>query len=95
MPELFAGEQIVNRNRSANMKKVSFYVCPICGNIIQAAGEGVYSCCGVQFPLLEVEETGLGCADGKAVSGTGGAGEVYQTRQWNALSVLQPAWFVQ
>lgn len=60
MPELFAGEQIVNRNRSANMKKVSFYVCPICGNIIQAAGEGVYSCCGVLLPLLEAEEADQG-----------------------------------
>lgn len=56
VPELLAGEQITNQNQSANMKKVSFYVCPVCGNIIWAVGEGMYSCCGIQLPALETEE---------------------------------------
>lgn len=55
--ELLTGEYMENRNRSCNMKKVSFYVCPICGNVIQAAGNDSYSCCGILLPELEVEET--------------------------------------
>lgn len=53
--ELLAGEYAVNGNRSGNMKKTVFYVCPVCGNIIQAAGEGAYSCCGIALPPLEPE----------------------------------------
>lgn len=56
VPELLVGEWITNINRSANMKKVSFYVCPLCGNVIQAIGQGAYSCCGIQLPVLEAEE---------------------------------------
>ena len=54
--ELLTGEYTVNGNRSANMKRVSFYVCPVCGNIIQAVGRGAYTCCGVTLPPLEVED---------------------------------------
>lgn len=53
--ELFAGEYVVNQNRAANMRKVSFYVCPVCGNVIFSVGEGAFSCCGVKLPALEVE----------------------------------------
>ena len=54
--ELLVGEINENQNRSSNMKKVSFYVCPVCGNIIQSVGQGTFSCCGVTLPPLEVEE---------------------------------------
>lgn len=54
--ELLAGEQIINNNASGNMRKTSFYVCPICGNVIQSVGVGMYSCCGVSLPVLEAEE---------------------------------------
>lgn len=54
--ELLVGEYAVNQNRSANMKKTQFYVCPICQNIIHAIGNGSYSCCGILLPALEVEE---------------------------------------
>lgn len=54
--ELFAGEYAINNNRSANVKKLKFYVCPICGNIITSLGEGDYNCCGVKLPVLTVEE---------------------------------------
>lgn len=32
VPELLSGEQIENRNRSANLRRSSLYVCPLCGN---------------------------------------------------------------
>ena len=53
--ELFAGEGVVNRNRAANMLRLAFYVCPICGNVIWSTGEAVVSCCGLTLPRLEAE----------------------------------------
>lgn len=53
--ELFSGENVVNTNRSFNMNRMKFYVCPICGNVIQSAGEAVVSCCGIVLPSLEAE----------------------------------------
>ena len=54
--ELFSGSEVRNQNRAFNMKKVLFYTCPVCGNVIQATGEAVISCCGITLPPLEVEE---------------------------------------
>ena len=54
--ELFSGDEVRNRNRSANIIKSRFYVCPLCGNVVQASGEAVVSCCGVSLPPLEAEE---------------------------------------
>ena len=54
--ELMNGEQITNRNVSANMLRCKFYVCPICGNIIHSTGSTLVSCCGVTLPPLEPEE---------------------------------------
>ena len=54
--ELLSGEDIRNRNQSANMAKGKFYVCPVCGNVIRTTGETVISCCGITLPPLEPEE---------------------------------------
>lgn len=59
--ELLSGENVTNKNRSYNMKKTKFYVCPMCGNIIAAAGEAVISCCGIVLPALDAEEPGEKC----------------------------------
>ena len=72
--ELFAGEGVVNTNKSANMAKLKLYVCPVCGNIIQSTGEIVASCCGITLPALEAEPEESECADdsdatGKTVAG--------------------------
>lgn len=54
--ELFTGELVVNANRSANMMRSRLYVCPICGNVVHAMGEGMFHCCGeALFPLEEEE----------------------------------------
>ena len=55
--ELFAGQQIINSNQGANLNKSKIYVCPICGNIIQAVGQAAVSCCGISLPPLEEEES--------------------------------------
>ena len=54
--ELFSGENIRNQNRAGNMLRERFYVCPVCGNVIQASGEPVISCCGITLPPLEAED---------------------------------------
>lgn len=53
--ELLSGEDITNLNKACNMSKGKFYVCPVCGNIIQTTGEAVISCCGITLPPLEAE----------------------------------------
>ncbi len=55
LTELMTGRMISNKNRAANLLKTGFYVCPVCGNVIQALGEGSYSCCGISLPRLESE----------------------------------------
>lgn len=53
--ELLSGEDIRNCNRSSNMSRGKFYVCPVCGNVISTTGEAVVSCCGITLPPLEPE----------------------------------------
>ena len=53
--ELLSGEQIKNANVSANMMRAKFYVCPVCGNIIQSTGEALIHCHGVQLMPQEAE----------------------------------------
>jgi len=54
--EILSGCTVHNRNRSANMLRGRLYVCPVCGNMILAAGEAVVSCCGITLPPLEAEK---------------------------------------
>ena len=54
--ELMNGEQITNRNISANLLRSNFYVCPICGNVLHSTGSALISCCGITLPALEAEE---------------------------------------
>ena len=53
--ELLSGTDIINRNRTADMKKSKFHVCPVCGNAILSTGEAVITCCGIMLPPLEAE----------------------------------------
>ena len=55
--ELMSGDEVTNSNRSANMIRTKFYVCPVCSNVIHCVGEAAVSCCGVTLPPLEAEET--------------------------------------
>ncbi len=55
--ELLSGEAVQNSNRSANMLRSKFYICPVCGNVIIAAGNTLISCCGITLPAQEAEES--------------------------------------
>ena len=53
--ELLTGDVRQNANRAGNLLRARFYVCPICGNVVYALGEGSFSCCGVQLLPCEAE----------------------------------------
>lgn len=40
VPELLSGEEVINANRAGNLLRTVLYVCPVCGNVIHAAGAG-------------------------------------------------------
>jgi len=54
--ELMEENHIVNRNRHANMFLTRFYVCPVCGNVLQSAGEALICCCGIPLSPLKPTE---------------------------------------
>lgn len=55
--ELFSGESVFNKNTSGNMIRSSFYICPVCANIIHSLGKAVVSCCGITLTAENIEET--------------------------------------
>ena len=50
---LLTGELNKNEMEKGNMKKLKFYVCRECGNIITSASEAAVSCCGSRLSALE------------------------------------------
>ena len=55
--ELMTGDAVININKSSNILRSKFYVCPVCNNIIRTVGDAVISCCGITLPPLDAEET--------------------------------------
>ncbi len=52
METLLAGTLDENERSGGNMKKLCFYVCPGCGNVLTAATEASVSCCGKRLKPL-------------------------------------------
>lgn len=50
--KLLLGDLNPNDSVGGNMKKVEFYVCPECGNLITSTGEASVSCCGRKLQEL-------------------------------------------
>lgn len=50
--KILAGDLEPNNTDGGNMKKLKFYVCPTCGNVITATGEAEISCCGRKLTAL-------------------------------------------
>ena len=53
LEKLLEGRLDANEERGGNMKKMKFYVCPECGNVITATTEAGISCCGKKLQPLE------------------------------------------
>lgn len=49
---LLSGEINENESEAGNMKKLKFYVCPDCGNIVFSSSEAAVSCCGKKLSAL-------------------------------------------
>ena len=56
LAELLTGDYKINENISANIKKMHFYICPVCGNIITSVGCGSFSCCGITLPEADIDD---------------------------------------
>lgn len=54
--KLLAGNLEPSPIRGGNMRKIKFYVCPECGNIITATVGADVSCCGRRLEPLEVHK---------------------------------------
>ena len=50
--KILLGDLEPNSLDGGNMKRIKFYVCPNCGNIINSTGEGDFSCCGRKLQAL-------------------------------------------
>ena len=53
---LLSGALDANDQERGNMKKLNFYVCPDCGNLITAATETGVSCCGRTLLPMEPQK---------------------------------------
>ena len=49
---LLAGDLGLNELDGGNMRRLKFYVCPDCGNILTATGGGELHCCGRKLEPL-------------------------------------------
>lgn len=50
--KILTGDLETNGADGGNMKRIKFYVCPTCGNILTATGEAEISCCGRKLNAL-------------------------------------------
>lgn len=53
--KILSGDLDPNDVDGGNMKRVKFYVCPNCGNILFSTGEAEISCCGRKLSSLSVK----------------------------------------
>lgn len=53
---LFRGEMTENEMSRGNMKKLKFYVCPDCGNLMFSTEEIDVSCCGRKLSAIEPKQ---------------------------------------
>lgn len=53
--KILSGDLDPNDKDGGNMKRVKFYVCPNCGNVLFSTGEVEISCCGRKLTSLNVK----------------------------------------
>ncbi len=51
--KILQGDLSINDTDGGNMKRIKFYVCPACGNIITSTGLSEISCCGRKLEPLQ------------------------------------------
>lgn len=54
--EILLGKIVLNEKVGGNMKKIQFYICPQCSNLITATGDATISCCSKRMePLTAIK----------------------------------------
>ena len=53
LERMLSGDLEPSRAKGDSMKRVRFFMCPTCGNVITAAGEASVSCCGRRLLPME------------------------------------------
>ena len=56
MESLISGNLEENQSQGGNMKKIKFYVCSECGNVITSTEDTSVSCCGKNLVELEIKK---------------------------------------
>ncbi|EPR13415.1 helix-turn-helix domain-containing protein [Ruminiclostridium papyrosolvens] len=56
MQKMLEGELDPNRPNNGNIKKIRFYVCPTCSNVLTSTNKASISCCGRKLEPLEPME---------------------------------------
>ena len=56
LSELLRGQLTSNDILGGSMKRIKFYVCPNCGNILTALSDTAISCCGKKLLPLELKK---------------------------------------
>lgn len=51
--QILSGELCEKEKENGNMKRIRFYVCPECGNILTSTGDAEVSCCGRKIEAAE------------------------------------------
>lgn len=54
--KILLGSLEPNERDSGNMKRIKFYLCPNCGNVMFSTGESEISCCGRKLCALEAKD---------------------------------------
>ena len=67
---LLAGELGRNPREGGNMKRIKFYVCPVCGEVVYSTGNASVSCCG--RPLAPLDPAPAGGAHTLQLAGMDG-----------------------
>ena len=71
---LLSGNLNENERECGNMKKLKFYICPDCGNIITSTADTIITCCGKKLSPSEMKK-----ADTEKLSAEYQDGEWYIT----------------
>ncbi len=56
LESLLSGELDTNEALGGNMKKLSFYICTVCGNVITAMTDTAVSCCGKKLKAIQPQK---------------------------------------
>lgn len=58
LEKLLSGEMNENETLGGNMKKMNFYICPTCGNMVTAMTDTTVSCCGKKLSAKQPVKAG-------------------------------------